>query len=253
MGEAALASARGGRPVFPCVPGEKRPATAHGFLDATTDERQIREWWRRGPTANVAIPTGSLTVDVLDLDVRADGDGWAAFERLKQAGLLVGAQAAVRTRSGGLHLYFVPSGQRCGSIPDLHLDLKATGGYVLVPPSRVAPGAYELIGHWPAQTGTLDWSAALQLLRPCQRASRTPLMLVDAVGTVERLVNWLRGVTPGNRNAALFWACCRAVEHGVGSLIGLSPLLDVAVDLGLSERETTATARSALRSAGGAA
>ena len=35
----ALAYARRGWPVFPCLPGQKVPATRHGFRDATTDPR----------------------------------------------------------------------------------------------------------------------------------------------------------------------------------------------------------------------
>jgi Bifunctional DNA primase/polymerase, N-terminal len=37
----ALACARRGWPVFPCQPGQKIPATRHGYLDATTDQQQI--------------------------------------------------------------------------------------------------------------------------------------------------------------------------------------------------------------------
>ena len=33
----ALAYARRGWPVFPCLPGQKIPATKHGYQDATTD------------------------------------------------------------------------------------------------------------------------------------------------------------------------------------------------------------------------
>ena len=37
----ALAYARRGWPVFPCQPGQKIPATRHGYKDATTDPEQI--------------------------------------------------------------------------------------------------------------------------------------------------------------------------------------------------------------------
>ena len=36
-----------GIPVFPCVPGGKRPLTAHGFQDASADPDVINFWWRR--------------------------------------------------------------------------------------------------------------------------------------------------------------------------------------------------------------
>ncbi len=47
----ALAYARHGWPVFPCLPGLKIPATTHGFRDASTDEQQITEWFGRGFSA----------------------------------------------------------------------------------------------------------------------------------------------------------------------------------------------------------
>jgi hypothetical protein len=57
--EYALAYAREGFAVFPCKPRDKKPPlTAHGFIDATRDEAQIRQWWTRWPNANVAIATG---------------------------------------------------------------------------------------------------------------------------------------------------------------------------------------------------
>ena len=48
----ALAYARSGWPVFPCRPGEKIPATRHGFRDATTDQQQITDWFGRGAAWN---------------------------------------------------------------------------------------------------------------------------------------------------------------------------------------------------------
>jgi hypothetical protein len=41
VAEAALRYAEAGIPVLPCLPGGKRPITAHGLHDATIDPRQI--------------------------------------------------------------------------------------------------------------------------------------------------------------------------------------------------------------------
>lgn len=92
---AALGYTGEGWPVFPCRPDSKVPATVHGFKDAATDPSVIAGWWSRTPDANVAIPTGTSTVDVLDVDVKGAADGRAALERLKHAGLLGGDRKSV--------------------------------------------------------------------------------------------------------------------------------------------------------------
>jgi hypothetical protein len=38
---------------------------------------------------------------------------------------------------GGMHAYFAGSDQHCGRLPSHHLDFRATGGYILAPPSQV--------------------------------------------------------------------------------------------------------------------
>jgi Bifunctional DNA primase/polymerase, N-terminal len=172
----ALAYAAAGWPVFPGRPDNpacakprchecKAPLTRHGFEDATTDPETIRAWWRRWPRANVLIASGAPGPDVLDVDRKPDGDGFAAFNRLKRAGMLTGASMLVRTRSGGVHLYFTGTSQRKGALPRHHLDFQASGGYVIAPPSSVHGCAYEVIDQRPA-TATFDWSAAKQLLDP---------------------------------------------------------------------------------------
>ena len=85
----ALAYARRGWPVFPCLPGEKVPATRHGYLDATTDERQITAWFGHGRGWNLAIATGIPGPDVLDVDQHGPaGNGFAALARLHDAGVI---------------------------------------------------------------------------------------------------------------------------------------------------------------------
>ena len=100
----ALAFATSGWPVLPCLPGQKIPATRHGFREATTDEQQITDWFGRSSGWNLAIATGAPGPDVLDVDQHGQaGNGYPAFRQLQQARLLDGAATYVRTPSGGLH------------------------------------------------------------------------------------------------------------------------------------------------------
>ena len=237
----ALAYAAAGWPVFPCKPDLKTPDTAHGFKDATTDPAVIRRWWPSD--RNVAIATGVPGPDVLDVDVKPDGNGFAAFNRLKQAGMLTGARALVRTPSGGLHAYFVGTGQPSGRLVRGFLDFKAAGGYVLAPPSTVGVRPYELLDHRPAD-GYLDWDAARRLLDPSRPGTRPrPGRTAGSLA----LVAWVAALTEGNRNAGLYWAACRAA----GDSDVLELLVAAAVKTGLSEDEARRTVASAARKAAG--
>ncbi len=240
----ALEYAGRGWPVFPCQPGQKTPATRHGHLDATTDEQQITAWFGQRPDLNLAVATGSPGPDVLDVDQHGQaGNGFAAFARLRAAGLLAGASACIRTPSGGLHLYFTGSEQRNGHLPAHHLDFRSAGGYVLTPPSQVGGRPYQriqtLAGH-----GELDWQAATSLLKPSrQRRPRAPESL--ARHGMTGLARWVAAQAEGNRNAGLFWAANRALETDPAA--DLSPLAVAARHAGLTDPEITRTLNSARR------
>ena len=134
---AALAYATAGWRVFPCIPGEKVPATSHGVKDATTDPAQIRAWWARNPGRNVAIATGAPGPDVLDIDRHGEASGFPALRQLKAARIVGQVAALVRTPSGGVHLYAPGSEQGNGSLRGHHIDFRSAGGYVIAPPSAV--------------------------------------------------------------------------------------------------------------------
>jgi hypothetical protein len=166
----------------------------------------------------VAFPTGNPAPDVLDVDARPDGDGWAALNRLKRAGLLSGARALIRTRSGGLHVYFVGTDQPCGRLTRHHLDFKARGGYVIAPPSFVEAdangpaGTYELLDHR-AGTASLDWGNVTALLEPprSRRPSRQASPLPP--GELPLIVRHALEAPAHDRSAAmhrLVGACVRA-------------------------------------------
>ena len=69
-----------------------------------------------------------------------------------------------------MHIYFAASGQRGGSLRKLHVDFKALGGFVLVPPSQIGGKRYHVIDERPWTGATLDWAACKRLL---VRLSRT--------------------------------------------------------------------------------
>ena len=240
----ALAYAACGWPVFPCRPGEKIPDTAHGFKDATTDPDLIRRWWPPSTARNVAIATGAPGPDVLDVGVKPDGSGFVAFNRLKQAGLLTGARALVRTPSGGLHAYYAGTGQPSGRLVRDYLDFKASGGYVLAPPSAVNGKPYELLDRRQAD-GRIDWQAVRRLLDPPQ-----PLPRPGRRAGSDALAAWVAQLPEGNRNAGLFWAACRMAEaHSPAG--DYEQLIAAASQAGLSEDETRRTVASAARKAAG--
>lgn len=240
----ALDYARRGWPVFPCQPGSKEPATRHGFKDATTSPARIRLWWERNPAANLAIATGAPGPDILDVDQHGPaGNGFPAYRRLRDAGLLHGAFAVVATPGGGLHAYFPGTGQPCARLPRQHLDFKAAGGYVLAPPSVINGNPYQLIACRDITPVPLDWPAATRLLTPRQPAP-APVGRAGP-GDIGALTAWIERQAEGNRNSGLFWAACRAIETGHAAQ--LDALAAAAARTGLADREIARTIASAHR------
>ncbi|HOG29681.1 MAG TPA: bifunctional DNA primase/polymerase, partial [Vicinamibacterales bacterium] len=98
--ESALAYARLGYAVFPCMPGGKTPATKHGCKDATTDEARIAAWWRKQPNANIGLATTGLIV----VDVDGDDNPWLKDQPDLQQTLALAPLSL--TPSGGRHHIF---------------------------------------------------------------------------------------------------------------------------------------------------
>jgi Bifunctional DNA primase/polymerase, N-terminal len=275
----ALAYAASGWPVFPCGPGVKMPAIpsahpagslckgecgqdGHGFRDATTDPARIRAWWRRWPDANVAIATGAPGPDVLDVDNRPSG--WEAFNRLKRAGALAGAFALIRTRAGGLHVYYQGTSQRCTvSIGGATVDYRAAGGYVVAPPSYVEAdakgpaGHYEVLEKRPMTGAMFDLAGAQALLAP-PAPRRRPRPSSPGGRSPDALARWVRenarpggGERGGTRHESLRWMTKKLADAGQLDDAGAALVLAVAEDIGLAggERE----ARAIIRSYGGPA
>lgn len=253
--EAAEHLARAGVPVFPCVALEKRPLTTHGFHDASIDPDQIAGWWERWPDANVAMPTGIASgIDVVDVDVHAEGNGFAAIRSARSSGLLGDPAWMVRTPSSGLHLCFLHAdgaSQPSWQVPRSHVDFRGDGGYVVLPPSRVShaddtAGLYEVTNIATRQPDSLDAGALRRFLDP-PRHPRPPADLPVAGARPDRLAAWVASLSVGERNHGLFWASCRMAEAGERFDVAADVLGSAAQSSGLSDREAASTIQSAYR------
>jgi Bifunctional DNA primase/polymerase, N-terminal/Primase C terminal 2 (PriCT-2) len=123
--EHALHLARHRIKVFPCG-DDKAPLTGHGFKQATLDERQIRKWWARWPSALIGAPAGERFV-VVDIDLQHN----EAREWLE--GVRLPITRTHRTRSGGLHVFFRPHPDVRNSAGKIwpHVDTRGSGGFVI--------------------------------------------------------------------------------------------------------------------------
>jgi hypothetical protein len=136
----ALAYARVGFHVLPCVPNGKNPATAHGFHDATTDLIKIEAIWTQNPNFNIGLRTGigqgGKMLVVIDVDPR--NGGVATLTELQRTHGPLPYTARVRTGrgDGGMHYYFwCPPSLTLKSKLGPGVDIQAQGKYVIAPPS----------------------------------------------------------------------------------------------------------------------
>ena len=241
----ALKYAAHGWPVFPAVPGEKIPVTPHGFKDATTDQAQIRAWWQANPDRNIGIATGRPGPDVVDVDHHGKaGNGFAAWNQAKRAGLLPQPQAIVQTPSGGMHAYYAGTEQRSASIGGKHLDFRAAGGYVVAPHSTVGGKPY-LVVQRQASAATVDFAAVREQVdpQPQRQPWKAPQGVRDGAQNLDHLMTQMAGQPEGNRNGFLHWAANRVLDHGQDER--LTELANAAVAAGLPRREADRTITSA--------
>lgn len=180
---AALAYAARGWPVFPCKPGDKRPATKHGLKDATTDEARLRAWFDVEPAPNIGLVTGAASgLVVVDLDRKGQVDGLTAFAALCREHNATLRTCKAETPSGGLHLFFKLPGadveiRNSASKIAPGVDVRATGGYVVAAPSTTSAGTYRWlvspdevapaeVPYWLFKLATADRAGCPQIEAP---------------------------------------------------------------------------------------
>ena len=171
---------------------------------------RLRQLVLRFPEANVGILTGLSRIFVVDID-----QAHLAEDMIRRFGA---TPLRVETPSGGIHLYYRASGERCGNLrrtEQLPVDLKGIGGFVVVPPSvrpsgkhagkpyRIVQGAWKDVARLPTiEPGSLPAPATAQQGRPDRikdgvrhnELFRHGLREVKACDTYDALVDRLRWI-----------------------------------------------------------
>jgi len=174
-----------GIPVFPCN-GQKRPMTAHGFQDASTDQTRIALFFR-DPGALIAMPTGlASNIDVIDEDPKNGGD----LDTLGPLPMV----AVASTRSGGRHVFFKHrDGIRNTTNIRPGIDVRGEGGYVVLWP-------YSDDGEW------LSGDLTQPLPEYPANLTRKGTTLRDTGIDTEAVRT---GVKSGSRNDLIFRGLCK--------------------------------------------
>ncbi len=178
MLQAALNYIAEGFRVFPVNPN-KTPLTEHGFKDATQLQRMVRKYWSKWPNAGIAIVTEGLIV----LDFDAKNGGLESKNTIEARYGLLPRTRTHRTGGGGLHfIYRNPSGAAIrntvalGGFPGL--DLRANGGYILVPPSLHESGNWYEVLESPDIAPAPQWVIELAIKKPPAQAGMADEQLI---------------------------------------------------------------------------
>ncbi len=124
--------------VFPLTERAKKPAICRWQQRATADCARVIRLAAKHGTDNVGVATGGSIV-VVDLDVKAGHDGFAALKCLEREHGTLPATLTALTPTSGAHLYFrVPFGsdlRNSASKLAQGIDVRGKGGFVVAPPS----------------------------------------------------------------------------------------------------------------------
>ncbi|MEU7054461.1 bifunctional DNA primase/polymerase [Streptomyces sp. NPDC046197] len=229
----------------------------HGVYDASIDPARIREMFAAAPWATgygIACGLSPYHLIGIDLDTKCGTDSSAALRELALRHLFtIPETVVVLTPSGGRHLWL--TGPADIVVPNSAgrlapgIDIRGAGGYLVGPGSRTEHGVYGTAPGTAHLAPAPCPPALLRLLLPPPRPTHHTHTPTSAGRHGQGLVQFVLGAHEGQRNTRLFWAACRAYENGIGPAL-VAPLVEAALNTGLTEREARATIASAARMTG---
>lgn len=219
---------------------DKKPLIKDWPNKASSDAEQIRSWWQHCPNAQPAAVVPD-DIEIWDIDPR-NGGSLEALEAV--TGPLPETLTSWSGRGdGGRHLWFKrPAGEISQRQLPKGVDKRTSRNYVIIPPAlhneTGQPYTWNNVPYFaelPAQ--------AVEALEPRKPSVTLPAPVSEHPGNLNGLVRSVAEAVEGERNVKLFWAACRAFDHGDTEII--QDLFDAALSVGLTESEATSTIDSA--------
>ena len=180
----------------------KHPSTKNGFKDATISIDKLDKWLSMDKSMNIGLATGKMSnVVVLDVDEKDDVSGAESLSELETIYGKLPPTLSQTTGSGGKHYFFMyPEGAKkvpsnVGKILP-GLDIRADGGYVILPPSTHMKGQYR-------------WD------NPDANIADLPPWLLDLIlhpisaNTMDGIRKKAKEIPKGQRNNQLFYFACK--------------------------------------------
>ncbi|WP_271612664.1 bifunctional DNA primase/polymerase [Bradyrhizobium sp. CCBAU 21362] len=184
---------------------------------ATQDPTQIRKWWKQYPDANIGGATRDFIV--VDIDPRHGGDDtFAALEAVEH----FPETATTRSQSGGRHLIYVApdgpvKGDTKGDVLGVGIDVKARGGYVVMPGSTIEGRMYTRENARPPAFAPQWIVERLKTARPKTAAAGKRVVEEDDIA-IELFKNYILKHAPhaeiGCIDDTTFAVCARGYDFG---------------------------------------
>ncbi|TDU89448.1 bifunctional DNA primase/polymerase-like protein [Kribbella voronezhensis] len=274
---AALAAAGRGWPVF-MLGRSKRPVancdacpldahdpatcghlTCHGFYAASTDPARVAAIVAAVPGGQLAVRTGAAS-GVLVVDVDPAHGGMNSLANLITERLIIQTLRVV-TGTDGLHLYYRHPGQHMLSRPlpgSPGIDIKADGGYVVLPPSihHRTHRPYQWSELGPTEPAEMPPALIAACLPPPPADSSTPQ--TGAVATqpgggishpdklLSAHLDAVRRAPKGKRRTTLYGAARGVARMVAAGAIDHTDAVNALTDVGYQAAQTAREIRAAI-------
>lgn len=242
--DAARKLAAWGLAVHP-VRADKRPASPHGYKDASADPETVTELWRRYPAPLIGVATGEASgISVLDIDTprHSEARQWLAQNHWRLPKTRVHG-----TRSGGVHFVFRHRpGLRCSAgRPVPGVDTRGCGGFIVWwPAAGYGVEHLDTLVDWPPWL--LEEVAPPPPRMPPPSTARAVAGVGYVAGALRRGIERVATAPEGRRNETLNAETFALARLALDADILAEAMLAAARACGLPEFEARRTIQSAL-------